>query len=222
MDSTHSPAGEAPELENIESEPQAAAEIFGDRIELARRFAGHLATTGVEWGLLGPRELPRLWSRHILNCAVMAELLDDSDVVGDIGSGAGLPGIALAIARPNTRFVLVEAMERRVEWLQMVVDDLDLDNVRIVRSRVEELVDEEIFTVATARAVKSLPMLIEWCTPVLGPDGRLLAIKGQSYEAEIKKAAKHIKRYRLSQPKVHTLGTEFLEVPTTVLELRRR
>ena len=116
MDSTHSPAGEAPELENIESEPQAAAEIFGDRIELARRFAGHLATTGVEWGLLGPRELPRLWSRHILNCAVMAELLDDSDVVGDIGSGAGLPGIALAIARPNTRFVLVEAMERRVEW----------------------------------------------------------------------------------------------------------
>ncbi len=222
MDSTHSPTGNPRERAGIESEPEAAAEIFGARIDLARLFADHLATTGVEWGLLGPRELPRLWSRHILNCAVMAELLDDTDVVGDIGSGAGLPGIALAIARPKTRFVLVEAMERRVEWLQMVAADLQLENVRIVRARVEELVDEEIFTVATARAVKSLPVLIEWCTPVLGPDGRLLAIKGQSYETEIKKAAKHIKRYRLSPPKVHTLGAESLEVPTTVLELRRR
>ena len=152
----------------------------------------------------------------------MAELLDDTDVVGDIGSGAGLPGIALAIARPKTRVVLVEAMERRVEWLQMVAADLQLENVRIVRARVEELVDEEIFTVATARAVKSLQVLIEWCTPVLSPYGRLLAIKGQSYETEIKKAAKHIKRYRLTQPKVHTLGAGSLSVPTTVLELERR
>lgn len=222
MSTDHSPAAESPDLAQLEPEPAAAPEVFGERIDLARSFAHHLATTGVEWGLLGPRELPRLWTRHILNCAVMAELLDDADVVGDIGSGAGLPGIALAIARPKVRFVLVEAMERRVEWLQMVVADLGLDNVRIVRARVEELVDEEIFTVATARAVKSLPVLIEWCTPVLGPDGRLLAIKGQSYAAEIQKAQKHIKRFRLTQPRVHSLGQDVLEVPTTVVELQRR
>lgn len=209
------------DLEVLEAEPAFAAEVFGNAIEKARAYVQHLATTGVEWGLIGPRELPRLWTRHVLNCAVVAELLGDDDVVGDIGSGAGLPGIPLALARPHTRFVLVEPMERRVEWLTRVVDDLGLENVRIVRARVEDLEDEEIFTVATARAVKSLQVLIEWVTPVLGPGGRLLALKGASVQDEIVKAKRAIKRFKLTQPVVHELGGTALEVPTRVAELRR-
>lgn len=206
----------------LEAEPEAARAVFGDRLPLARAYAEHLATTGVEWGLIGPRELPRLWSRHILNCAVAAELLDDDDVVGDIGTGAGLPGIPLAIARPTTRFVLVDAMERRVDWLHMVIDDLGLDNVRIVRSRVEDLVDEEIFTVATSRAVKALPVLLEWCVPVLGPEGRVLALKGERAEEEILKAKKQLKRFKMREPVIHTVGDGLLATPTRVVEVQRR
>lgn len=205
----------------VEREPAYAAEVFGDRIAAARRYAEHLATTGVEWGLIGPRELPRLWTRHILNCAVVAELITPDDVVGDVGSGAGLPGIPLALAQPNARYVLVEPMERRVDWLQIVVDDLGLENVRIVRARVEDLVDDEVFTAVTARAVKSLAVLVEWCAPVLGPGGRILALKGASVDAEIEKAKKQIRRARLSEAVVHELGAGSLETPTRVVELRR-
>ncbi len=205
----------------LEEVPEFARSLYGDRLPLAERYAHHLATTGVEWGLIGPREVPRIWTRHILNCAVLAELLDEGDEVGDIGSGAGLPGLALALARPDVRFVLVEIMERRVEWLRMVVADLGLENVRIVRARVEELVDEEMFTVVTARAVKSLSTLIEWTRPVIGPGGRILAIKGAKGAEEAEKAAKLIRKRKLAGPVFHTLGGDHLEVPTTVVELRR-
>lgn len=210
------------EAEPLEAMPAYVTELFGDRTALAQRYAGHLATTGVEWGLIGPREVPRIWTRHILNCAVLAELLEAGDEVGDIGSGAGLPGLALSLARPDVSFVLVEIMERRVEWLQMVVDDLGVENVRIVRARVEELVDEEMFTVVTARAVKSLSTLIEWTVPVLAPEGRILAIKGERAPEEAEKAAKLIRKRRLEGPVFHRLGSEHLDVPTTVVELRRR
>lgn len=206
----------------IEERPDYAVTLFGDRVGLADRYAEHLATTGVEWGLLGPRELPRLWSRHIINCAVAASLLEEGDVVGDIGSGAGLPGIPWAIARPDTRIVLIEIMERRVEWLRMVVDDLGLENVRIVRARVEDLVDDEIFTVVTARAVKAMTTLIEWSVPVLGPEGRILAIKGASVQGELDKAARLIRKRKLIGPTLHSLGEGMVETPTTVVELRRR
>ena len=206
----------------VEQRPAYAQELFGDRVDLADRYAQHLVTTGVEWGLLGPRELPRVWSRHILNCAAAAPLLETDDVVGDIGSGAGLPGIPWALARPDVRIVLIEIMERRVEWLRMVVDDLGLDNVRIVRARVEELVDDEIFTVVTARAVKAMTTLIEWSVPILGPQGRILAIKGASVDSELEKAARLIRKRKLIGPTVHKLGGEGLETPTTVVELRRR
>lgn len=212
----------SPDDASVESEPALAAELFGERIDAARRYARHLATTGVEWGLIGPRELPRLWTRHILNCAVVAELIAPDDVVGDVGSGAGLPGIPLALARPDARYVLIEPMERRVEWLRMVLDDLELPHVRVVRGRVEELVDDEVFTVVTARAVKSLAVLVEWCAPVLGPGGRLLALKGASVDAEIEKARKQIRRAKLEPPVVHELGSPPLEIPTRVAELRRR
>lgn len=206
----------------IEPVPQAAAEVFGDRLPLAEAYAQHLATTGVEWGLIGPRELDRLWTRHILNCAVVKELLEPGDTVGDVGSGAGLPGLALAIACPDVSFTLIEAMERRVDWLTMVVDDLGIDNVRIVRARAEELVDIEIFTAVTARAVKALPQLIEWCAPLLSPEGRLLAIKGDRAQEEIYKSKKAVKAHCCQSPVIKHVGEGILEQPTRVVEVIRR
>lgn len=201
--------------------PAGAFELFGARAGLAERYAHHLATTGVEWGLIGPREVPRLWSRHILNSALAAELLSPGDDVGDVGSGAGLPGIPLALMVPEASFALIEPMERRVDWLTMVVHDLGLENVRIVRGRVEDLADDEVFTAVTARAVKALKVLVEWCAPVLAPDGRLLALKGERAQQEMAEAAKAIRRLRLSPAVLHTLSSPLVETPTRVVEVVR-
>ena len=207
----------------IEVPPVGTEEYFGAAYPLAQRYAEHLATTGIEWGLIGPREIDRLWTRHILNCAVVAEYIEDGDVVGDVGSGAGLPGIPIALLRPEAKVVLIEPMERRVEWLRMVIDDLGLENVRIVRARVEELVDEEMFSVVTARAVKAMTTLIEWTHEVIGPEGRILALKGASVEAELAKTKKLLKRYRLSQPQIHLVdGGGILDVPSRVVEIVKK
>ena len=227
MSSSGSPMTDLPdtgsELPEIETPPTGTEEYFGVAFPQALRYAEHLATTGIEWGLIGPREVDRLWTRHILNCAVVAEFISDGDVVGDVGSGAGLPGIPVALLRPEAKIVLIEPMERRVEWLRMVVDDLGLDNVRIVRARVEELVDEEMFTVVTARAVKAMATLIEWTREVISPGGRILALKGASVDAELVKAKKLVKRYRLSQPKVHIVdGAGILDVPSRVVEIVKK
>lgn len=211
------------DLAGLEVPPSGTEKYFGEAFGRAERYAEHLATTGIEWGLIGPRELDRLWTRHILNCAVVAEFVSPDDVVGDVGSGAGLPGIPVALLRPGARVVLIEPMERRVEWLRMVVDDLGLDNVRIIRARVEDLVDEEMFTVVTARAVKAMSTLIEWTHGVLGPEGRILALKGGSVESELVKAKKLLKRYRLSQPQIHVVDADgLLEVPSRVVEIAKR
>lgn len=210
------------DISALEVPPPGTEEYFGAAYPAAMQYAQHLATTGIEWGLIGPREIDRLWTRHILNCAVVAEFIDDSDVVGDVGSGAGLPGIPIALLRPQAQIVLIEPMERRVEWLKMVVDDLGLDNVRIVRARVEELVDEEMFTVVTARAVKAMTTLIEWTHEVMGPDGRILALKGASVEAELAKTKKLLKRYRLTQPKIHIVDGGILDVPSRVVEIAKK
>lgn len=209
-------------MSQVEPAPACAEQIFGERLPHARTYAEHLATTGVEWGLIGPRELDKLWTRHILNCGVVAPLIHDDDVVGDIGSGAGLPGLVLALAQPHASFVLIEAMERRVDWLRMVVDDLGIDNVRIVRGRVEDLVDEEVFTVVTARAVKALNVLVEWSAPVLSPGGRLLALKGLKAQEEIDKAKKVLKRNKMTSPVIKLMGEDLLEIPTRVVETARR
>ncbi|MDN5593423.1 MAG: 16S rRNA (guanine(527)-N(7))-methyltransferase RsmG [Brevibacterium aurantiacum] len=210
------------DLSALEIPPAGTEEFFGAAYPAAQRYAQHLATTGIEWGLIGPREIDRLWTRHILNCAVVAEFIDDSDVVGDVGSGAGLPGIPIALLRPEAQVVLIEPMERRVEWLKMVVDDLALDNVRIVRARVEELVDEEMFTVVTSRAVKAMTTLIEWTHEVMVPEGRILALKGASVEAELAKTKKLLKRYRLSQPEIHIVDGGILDVPSRVVEIVKK
>ncbi|MEY4452911.1 MAG: hypothetical protein RIT51_589, partial [Actinomycetota bacterium] len=124
---------------SVEKEPAAALSVFGDRIELARSYADALARDSDTLGLLGPRELEILWSRHILNSAVVAQLVPAGKTVADVGSGAGLPGIPMAIAQPNAQFTLIEPMERRSDWLRSQVEELGLDNVEVLRARAEEV-----------------------------------------------------------------------------------
>lgn len=198
----------------------AAGRIFGDRLDLARRYVGHLATSGIERGLIGPREVPRLWNRHVLNCAVVAELIGHDAKVADVGSGAGLPGLCLAIARPDLYLTLIEPLERRVTWLEEVVMDLGLDNVEIIRSRAEAAVGKVECSVVTARAVSALNTLLPLTIPLLGGQGELLAIKGRSAAEEIDKAAKVIKKLGGVQTDVLIAGAEILAEPTTVVRVK--
>lgn len=198
----------------------AAEELFGDRLELAVRFVGHLSSTGIEWGLLGPREVPRLWERHVLNCAVVGDLLPEGALVADVGSGAGLPGLALALARPDSQFILIEPLERRVAWLDMVVADLGLENVDVVRARSEQVVGNIAVDIVTARAVSALKSLIPLTVPLLEGSGELLAIKGRSAGNEIAAAAKALKKFKASTPVIETVGEDLLAEPTTVVRVR--
>ena len=197
----------------------AAEVLYGEQLEVAERFVEHLVTTGIEWGLLGPREVPRMWERHVLNCAVVHELLPQGALVADVGSGAGLPGIALAIARPDVQFVLIEPLERRVDWLNMVIEDLELQNVDVVRARSEQVVDSVDVDIVTARAVSAMKSLIPMTVPLLHGKGELLAIKGRSAPAELDKADKVLRKFKTKGSEVLTIGDELLEVPTTVARL---
>lgn len=200
--------------------PPVAATIFGDRLPCARRYVTHLATTGVEWGLLGPREVPRLWERHVLNCAVLTDLLPASVHVVDIGSGAGLPGIALALRRPDLQITLVEPLLRRVDWLTMVVDDLGLETVTIRRSRAEDLAPGLAVPYVTARAVASLDRLCRWALPLLEPDGELLAIKGRSARDEVSRTANAVRKAGGRSTEVIELAAGLLDDPVTVVRVR--
>ncbi|MBG6179189.1 16S rRNA (guanine(527)-N(7))-methyltransferase RsmG [Arthrobacter sp. CAN_A1] len=202
-----------------EAELNAARTIFGERLDLAERFVEHLATTGIERGLLGPREVPRLWSRHVLNCAVTAELFPAGASVADVGSGAGLPGVALAIARPDLTFTLIEPLERRVTWLKEVVEDLELENVVVFRGRAEEAVGKVTANVVTARAVSALGGLAAMTIPILAGTGQVLAIKGQSAAEEVTKAAKLIRKLGGRKTVVLQVGDGLLEQPTTVVRI---
>lgn len=189
----------------LEAEPSAAIELFGDRIDLARAYTGHLAEHGEELGLIGPLEIPRLWTRHVLNSALLAPLLKPGRV-GDIGSGAGLPGLVLAIARPDVRLILIEPMERRVDWLLRESAELGLDNVEVVRARAEEAKLSPWLDQATARAVSALSKLIPLTVPLVRSGGELLFLKGASVTAEVETAAKAIRKARLTDVEVLTLG----------------
>lgn len=197
--------------------PAAAAAVFGDRLELAERFARHLADTGISHGLVGPREVPRLWDRHILNCAVIAEEIESEAAVVDVGSGAGLPGVALAIARPDLTVALIEPMERRTSWLDTIVGDLGLDTVTVVRARAEEVHGRLTADVVTARAVAALDRLARWCLPLVPVGGRLVAMKGSSAHREIEEAQRVISRLGGGQPQVRVCGAAILDKPTTVV-----
>lgn len=200
----------------VEAEPAAAADLFGDRIELARRFAAALAEHGEERGLIGPLELPRLWTRHILNCAVVAPLLRPGRV-GDVGSGAGLPGLVLAIARPDVSFTLIEPMERRVAWLEEQVSSLGLSNVEVVRARAEEVKLSEPLDQVTARAVSALRKLLPITAPLLRAGGELVLLKGAGAQGEIDAAAKELRKYRVDNPEVLVLGEGTLAEVTRVI-----
>ena len=199
----------------LESEPAAAAQIFGDRIDIARRFATALARHGEQRGLIGPLELPRLWSRHILNSAVIAPLF--SGRVGDVGSGAGLPGLVLAIARPDVEWVLIEPMERRVSWLTEQVAELELDNVEVVRSRAEDWKRGPVLDAVTARAVSALRTLIPLTAPLVRDGGEVIFLKGASAHAEIEAAQRQVRKFRLSDVRVEIVGEGVLAEPSRVV-----
>jgi len=203
----------------LEAEPAAAAAVLGDTLDGVRSFAAHLAERGEELGLIGPQELPRLWTRHLVNSALLAPLLRPG-LVGDVGSGAGLPGLVLAIARPDVELVLIEPMERRTDWLRSEAEALGLTNVEVVRARAEEAPFVERLDQVTARAVSALRTLIPSVVPLLKSGGELLLMKGARVEEERAAAAKQIARAKLRDIEVLTLGEGFAPEPTRVFRAR--
>jgi len=206
-------------MDGLEQEPDAAATIFGDGIDRARAFTRNLAREGELRGLIGPLELPRLWSRHILNSAVMAPLVPMGRI-GDVGSGAGLPGIVGAIARPDVEWVLIEPMERRTQWLQEQVNELGLTNVEVFRGRSQDWTRGAVLDAVTARAVSALRTLLPITAPLVRDGGELLLLKGAAADAEIEKAAKQARSQRVVDLRVEVVGEGVLETPTRVVRGR--
>lgn len=200
--------------------------MLGPGLGRARTFVRELAGEGVVRGVIGPREVPRLWSRHVLNCAVVAELVPQDAVVLDVGSGAGLPGLVLAMARPDLEVVLVDSALRRVRWLEHVIAVVDGASpgpplrVRVVRARAEELAGQELADVVTSRAVAPLDRLARWCAPLVAPGGELLAMKGGTAAEEVAEHAQALRTAGLVDPEVLTCGDEVLEDVTTVVRAR--
>ncbi len=201
--------------------PACAAGVFGDRLVLAEQYADLLAGPGVERGLIGPRETPRLWERHVLNCAGLAELLAPSESVMDLGSGAGLPGLVLAIARPDLHLTLVEPLLRRANFLTEAVALLGLPNVAVHRGRAEEMGKKLAFDVVTARAVAPLDKLIRWSLPLLTPGGRLLALKGDRADAELAAARPGLRHAGVTEAEIVTVGTPEQMTEARVVVLTR-
>jgi 16S rRNA (guanine527-N7)-methyltransferase len=194
-----------------------ALELFGERYALISRYVDRLSTTGVEWGLIGPREVDRLWERHILNCAALSDLIPTGASVADIGSGAGLPGIPLAVLRPDLQVTLIEPLLRRSNFLTQAVDDLGItDRVTVRRTRAED--HRGTYDVVTARALAPLGRLVDWCAPLRAAGGLILALKGSSAADEVKQAAQTLSRHRLRADVLVARAHAEAE-PTTVIRL---
>ena len=199
--------------------------MFGAQLPQAVAYADLLAGDGIEHGHLGPREVPRLWERHLLNCAVVADLLPHGARVVDVGSGAGLPGLPMALRRPDLAVVLVEPMQRRTAFLEQCIAELGLqDRVTVVRGRAESpdvhaVVGEAAWV--TARAVAPLDRLAGWCLPLLAPDGRMLALKGASVREEIAAGGPVLSSQRVAATEVVTIGAEYDLDPTTLAVVTR-
>ena len=206
-----------------ETEPKAAADIFGSQLELARAYTDRLAKDSETFGLLGPRELPRIWGRHVINSALLSELVPAGSKVADIGSGAGLPGIPMAIAQPDAHFTLIEPMERRSGWLQQVIEDLGIRNADVIRARAEE-VERTDFDIATARAVAALDKLLKLLTPLIrGSEGKtVLAMKGSRAPEEILDAKKRLEILGFDAPEIITLGLGRAPETATVVRIKLR
>lgn len=203
-----------------EVEPKEALEVYGEYITQARQYFDLLVRDGDLLGLIGPRELPKLWSRHILNSAVVADLVEDGQLVADVGSGAGFPGIPMAILKPKVNFVLIEPMERRANWLaDVVVPTLGLENVQVLRGRAEEAPLRN-YDVTTARAVSALPKLLRMLAPLTVPGGQVLAMKGSKAQDEIEESKSLVKKLKLDSFEIVTVGENLLVDPTTVVRVR--
>jgi len=201
----------------VSRETPGAVEYFGRDLTLINRYVDLLATWGIERGLIGPREAPRLWERHILNCAVVTPRIPAGASVADVGSGAGLPGLVWAIARPDLKVTLIEPLLRRTTFLAEVIDELGLANTCVVRGRAGETTD--VFDVVTARAVADLGKLGTWCLPLVRPGGVLLALKGESASVEVTMWTEALRRDGATDIVVTSYGD--LEKPTTVVEVSR-
>jgi len=211
------------EQNEIPATPSVAQQVFGDRLELAERYLKALATDGVIRGLIGPREVPRLWDRHLLNCAVVQELIGAGESVVDIGSGAGLPGIPLAIARPDLRITLVEPLLRRTRFLAEFIELAGLDVV-VVRGRAEQpgvLKEVGGADVATSRAVAPLEKLAKWSLPLVHEHGRMLALKGLSAAEEVERDLTSLTRMGAGKVDVIECGADLLPTPTIVVRAER-
>jgi 16S rRNA (guanine527-N7)-methyltransferase len=209
-----SPAQLPPEL------AATAATLFGDRLPVAEEYARRLATDGILRGLIGPREADRIWDRHLLNCVATAELIPSGAGVVDVGSGAGLPGVVLAIARPDLTVVLVEPLARRCAFLSEVVESLGLTSATVVRARADECVGTvDPAEVVVARALAPLDRLVGWCLPLVVVGGQLLAIKGTSAADEVAAHREAIRRLGGGAPTVRECGVGVLESPTVVIEV---
>lgn len=190
---------------------QGARALFGDQFESMSRYVDILVGQGVEWGLLGPREPERIWSRHIMNCAALLEVIGEGVDVIDVGSGAGLPGLVIAIARPDLNVTLLEPLLRRFNFLKEAVDELGLDGqVLVERGRAEDL--KQHFDVVTCRAVARLPKLLGLTMPLFLPDGELLALKGESIDEELADSADIIARNGLSAQVMQVRATPEVDV----------
>ncbi len=202
--------------------PLRAATVFGDRLPLAERYVGLLAGPGVERGAIGPREGDRLWDRHVLNSAVVGELVAAGCRVLDVGSGAGLPGIPVALARPDLAVTLLEPMARRVAFLEEVVGELGVPVV-VHRGRAE-LADgiARNWDVVMARAVAPLGRLAGWCLPFLCPGGQLLAVKGESAAAEAVRDGRQVRHAAGEIVDIVQCGAAVVDPPTTVVVVQRR
>lgn len=196
--------------------------MFSRALPTAEMFADLLTQEATVRGLIGPREVPRLWERHILNCAVITEAMPEGSSVCDIGSGAGLPGLVIAIRRPDLSVTLLEPLLRRTRFLDLAVSRMELDNVTVHRGRAEELHGDAVFDVVTSRAVAPMDRLARWSLPLVRPGGLFLAMKGSSAQEELDGAAKVLRRLGGTDSVVETLGGKWLEPPVTVVKVRSR
>ncbi|KUJ49899.1 Ribosomal RNA small subunit methyltransferase G [Streptomyces sp. MBT84] len=200
--------------------PEQAPEVFGDRFADAVRYAELLAEAGVQRGLIGPREVPRLWERHLLNCAVLSEVVPEGVSVCDVGSGAGLPGIPLALVREDLKITLLEPLLRRTNFLTEVVELLGLDHVTVVRGRAEEVMGKlPPVHVVTARAVAPLDRLAAWGIPLLRPYGEMLALKGDTAEEELKSAATALTKLGAVETSILHVGEGVVDPLSTVVRV---
>ena len=206
----------------VESAPDGGSEHFGSAWDQLNQFADMIVREGEKRGLVGPRELDRLWTRHILNSSAVLDFVPEAGSVIDVGSGAGFPGLVVAICRPKCSVTLVDSMERRCTWLEDAVDELGLQNTQVLHGRSEKLIGRTSADIVTARAVARLRKLLGWTMPLLSSGGSLLALKGVSVDEEIDEAIPELRRYKAAFADVHAVTPFGTHEETQVLEVRKK